>query len=188
MLYELRIYDLKAGSAPAYLDLFVRRGIGAVTRHLPLGGYWLAESGPLNRLYHLWIYESLSERDQCRRQLAADDEWVEGFVPEGFAMIVSQTNLLMSRTGKSAALDAVEASRRQTHRNLGVGEPTMATSFQYLTREAVQIEDQHIAQWRIVSGHWPGQFMTLHGGSAFASVGQPLSHILLRPISCSPLR
>ena len=32
MIHELRAYDLKPGSGPDYLAMFVRQGMGAVTR------------------------------------------------------------------------------------------------------------------------------------------------------------
>ena len=76
MIFELRAYDLIPGKAPDYIDLFRKDGVQYVTRHLPMGGYWLTDSGMLNRLYHLWIYESLEERMECRAGLATDADWL----------------------------------------------------------------------------------------------------------------
>ena len=48
MLFELRTYDLKPAKAPVYLDNFRRNGVGLVTASLPLGGYWMTESGRIS--------------------------------------------------------------------------------------------------------------------------------------------
>ena len=61
MLFELRTYDLKPGKAPAYLEFFRTFGVRLVTRHLPMGGYWMVESGRLNRIEHLWITQLLPQ-------------------------------------------------------------------------------------------------------------------------------
>ena len=54
-----------------------------ITRHLPLVGYWLTEVGPLNRIEHLWAYESLADRAARRGRLMGDTEWTGGFLPRG---------------------------------------------------------------------------------------------------------
>jgi len=189
MIYELRAYDLKPGAGPAYLDLFVHVGIEAVTRHLPLAGYWLTDSGALNRLYHLWIYESLDERLAARAGLAADRPWNEDFVPKGFPYIVTQQNMLMERIEGSAALDAAEAGRKTNHANLGAGAPIFAPEMQSLTTGRPASSAPLVARWRVISGVAPGQEIALWGGAdPFASAPGAERHEILRPISCSPLR
>jgi len=107
MIFEWRSYDLRVGKAPEYLALFSREGVQHATRHLPMGGYWLAESGALNRIHHLWIYDSLAERDACRAGLAQETGWVQGFVPRGFPLIERQENRLMRLERGSDVLAAV---------------------------------------------------------------------------------
>ena len=74
MLFELRTYDLKPGKAPVYLEFFRTAGVALVTRHLPMMGYWMVESGRLNRIEHLWAYRDMAERDACRAGLAEQDD------------------------------------------------------------------------------------------------------------------
>lgn len=123
MIFEWRSYDLGVGKALEYLNLFSREGVQYATRHLPMGGYWLAESGPLNRIHHLWIYNSLAERDACRAGLAQETGWVQGFMPRGFPLIVRQENRLMRLERGSDALERVVAGRLRTHPALAEGAP-----------------------------------------------------------------
>ena len=72
MIYELRTYTLYPGKLPAYLDLAANvgrpvRGDAYGTCH----GYWAAEFGQLNQIWHLWSYASLDERERLRGELAA---------------------------------------------------------------------------------------------------------------------
>ena len=89
MFFELRTYDLKPGKAPVYLDFFRTFGVSRVTRHLPMIGYWQVESGRLNRIEHLWAYDSFEERDACRAGLLSETEWMVDFVPKAFADVVA---------------------------------------------------------------------------------------------------
>ncbi|WP_434287759.1 NIPSNAP family protein [Celeribacter sp. SCSIO 80788] len=188
MIHELRAYDLKPGTGPAYLALFMRQGMGAVTRHLPMAGYWLTDTGALNRLYHLWIYESLEERAAARVGLGADRDWTEGFVPEGFPMIVTQRNMLMERLEGGAMLDAAEVGRKTHHPN-APEVPVFAEGMQSLTFGADAACDQPlVGRWRVISGETLGEIVTLWGGDPMASAKGATRHEILRPISVSPLR
>ncbi|MCA0044894.1 NIPSNAP family protein [Celeribacter litoreus] len=188
MIHELRAYDLKPGTGPAYLSLFMKQGIGAVTRHLPMAGYWLTDTGALNRLYHLWIYESLEERAAARVGLGADQEWTTGFVPEGFPLIVSQRNMLMERLEGGAMLDAAEAGRKTNHPH-APDAPVFADGMQSITFGADADSDQPIVgRWRVVSGETVGEIVTLWGGDPMATAEGAERHEILRPISVSPLR
>lgn len=191
MIYELRAYDLMPGQGPAYLDMFCRDGVQYVTRHLPMAGYWLTDSGALNRLYHLWVYESLSERLACRAGLAGDADWNGGFVPKGFPLIVAQANRLMALEEGSDALSAVVAARRQTHPAHGVGVPLFAEGYLSLTLGTARAEAETLGRWRVTSGEDPGQVVTLyrHGaGDPMVAAAGAQRHELLRAVSCSPLR
>jgi hypothetical protein len=68
MIYEQRTYDINPQYFSAYLDLFEKlampiRGSGQYGR---LIGFWSTESGPLNRVVHIWAYESIDQRRQAR--------------------------------------------------------------------------------------------------------------------------
>jgi hypothetical protein len=71
MSYELRTYTEKQGTvaevrrSPAPSDATSARTTTASSR-----GYWITEIGPLNQVMHLWSYESVSERQRLRGELA----------------------------------------------------------------------------------------------------------------------
>lgn len=94
MLFEFRSYQFGVGDALRYLDLLAGEGLPIVTGHLPFLGMWIAESGTLNMLYHLWVYESLQDRAKRRASLMADERWTHGFVPKAFHLIGSQHSSL----------------------------------------------------------------------------------------------
>ena len=82
MINELRIYTLKAGSAPE-----VAKNSGTVARAIrgdnygKLEGYWLTEIGALNQVVHMWTYESLNDRARLRAELQKNKRWTEEYIP-----------------------------------------------------------------------------------------------------------
>ena len=70
MVYELRCYTLSPGKMPEYLK--AAETIGRPARGQNFGvnhGYWTAEFGALNQIWHLWKYDSYEERTRLRYQL-----------------------------------------------------------------------------------------------------------------------
>ncbi|MBD3765873.1 MAG: NIPSNAP family protein [Rhodobacterales bacterium] len=126
MIHERRIYRLKPGAGPAYLALLADRGLPLVTRHLPLMGFWLAETGGLNALHHLWSYADWAEREAARAALAQEEGWTRGFVPEAFAPVEAQENRLLRLTRGSPGFDAALAARRRAHPARAPGAPLFA--------------------------------------------------------------
>lgn len=192
MIYELRAYDLLPGKGPEYLDLFRRDGVQYVTRHLPMGGYWLTDSGMLNRLYHLWIYDSLDERLACRASLAEDADWNRRFVPKGFPLIVSQRNMLMELETGSEPLDAVVAARKVVHPGQAKDDPMFAPAYLSLTESGpLNTQTDLLGRWRVISGEDPGAVITLYRHEAddpFSTATGVGRHEMLRALACSPLR
>lgn len=77
MIYEERTYSLISGKADQYLSLFERDGLEIQTRFLgQLKGYFTTESGTLNQVVHIWAYESFEDRQERRRKLWADPDWI----------------------------------------------------------------------------------------------------------------
>ncbi|SPF80930.1 NIPSNAP family protein [Pseudoprimorskyibacter insulae] len=192
MLLELRTYDMKPGKAPAYLTQFRTQGVGLVTRHLPMLGYWLVDTGRLNRIEHLWAYASFEERDACRASLAQDAEWMEGFIPTAFEHVVAQSNRLMQIEKSSPALKDAIAQRKAHHANQAADSPMLAQSLHALEVGANPDNGVGlIGQFRVVSGDCPGQIISLRSGAfadlCTAATGS-LSQEILRPLSLSPLR
>ena len=78
MVYELRCYTLMPGKMPEYLK--AAETIGRPARGNNYGvnhGYWTAEFGALNQIWHLWKYDSYEERTRLRGELAKNKDWTE---------------------------------------------------------------------------------------------------------------
>jgi hypothetical protein len=77
MIVEERTYTVKPGTVSQYYDDYNPRGLQIQKRILGnLIGYFHTEIGPLNKIVHLWGYESLADREKRRAALAADPEWL----------------------------------------------------------------------------------------------------------------
>lgn len=76
MLVDHRTYRVKPGMMQAHLDLYEKHGLAAQKRHLgePLA-YMIAESGELNSIVHIWVYEDAADRARKRGAMMADPEW-----------------------------------------------------------------------------------------------------------------
>ena len=78
MIVEERCYTLKPGTVHLYYEDYNPCGLEIQKRILGnLIGYFHTEIGPLNKVVHLWGYDSLAERERRRALLAADKEWLE---------------------------------------------------------------------------------------------------------------
>lgn len=96
MIYELRTYQLRPGTTAKYVKLFEDKGLPIVSRYCTLIGYWVGESGALNRVFHLWSFEDLEARRRARELWYADRDWTEGFVPLALPMLLSQESTFLS--------------------------------------------------------------------------------------------
>jgi hypothetical protein len=76
VLVDHRYYRVKPGTMNAHLDMYEKNGFVAQTRYLgtPLA-YLYTESGELNTLVHLWVYEDAADRMLKRAAMQADPEW-----------------------------------------------------------------------------------------------------------------
>ena len=91
MIYEMRTYTFGQGKLPAYLKLAETvgrpvRGNNYGTNH----GYWVAEFGQLNQVWHLWSYASHEERDRLRTELGKNERWTKEYVPNIRPLLVRQ--------------------------------------------------------------------------------------------------
>lgn len=95
MIVEERVYTLKPGTLHLYYQDYNPRGLAIQTRILGnLIGYFHTEIGQLNRLVHLWGYDSLAERERRRAALAADAEWLE-YLKQGPDIIVEMESRIL---------------------------------------------------------------------------------------------
>ncbi|NVP58415.1 NIPSNAP family protein [Mycoplana rhizolycopersici] len=187
MIHEWRCYRLKAGAAPDYLALLADEGLPLVTRHLPLMGYWLAETGTLNTIHHLWSYADWAERESCRAGLAAEEAWVRGFVPKAFALVEEQRNRLLKITQTSPVFEAALARRREQRPARAIGVPLFATDCAVLS--SGHSAGGAVAVWEAVSGE-PEPPISLLPRAGDPVPREPLSgagHVVLRPLCFSPL-
>lgn len=189
MLIELRTYDFAPGAATRYLQLFGTEGLKLITRHLPLGGYWITETGTLNRLRHIWIYADMAERAARRSRLMADSKWAEDFLPRGLAMIgVQRTQFLALRTS-SSAFDAVLSKRDAHHAGLAPGAQPLGEAFWVFDEGLArpQSEDPVFAA-QVLAGDGTGSWITI-SRLANDELPEPVAgdREVLRDVAFSPL-
>lgn len=75
-LYELRIYDLYAGTRPDVIKAWSSK-IDGRRAYSPMAGCWLAMGvgGVGNTLFHLWPYANFEERARVRVETSAAGVW-----------------------------------------------------------------------------------------------------------------
>ena len=76
MLVDCRTYTIKPGQMGNQLKLYGDLGFPVQLRHIgnPLC-YLQAESGELNTVLHLWVYDSAADREAKRAVMAKDPDW-----------------------------------------------------------------------------------------------------------------
>jgi hypothetical protein len=97
MVYEFRCYTLAPGKMPEYLK--AAETIGRPARGNNYGvnhGYWTAEFGALNQVWHLWKYDSYEERTRLRTELQKNKDWTEKYIPIVRGCVVRQDLRLMN--------------------------------------------------------------------------------------------
>jgi len=68
MIVEMRTYTLALGATGRYFKLYAEKGLAVQKRILGhLVGYYAVEVGELNKVVHLWGYESMDERASAAR-------------------------------------------------------------------------------------------------------------------------
>jgi len=95
-IFELRTYQLKVGVAHQYVSQFEAKGLPVISQYCDLIGYWIVETGSLNKVVHLWSYESFEHRRDARARLSRDPAWRDEYIPLAAQMIVSQDSVIMS--------------------------------------------------------------------------------------------
>jgi hypothetical protein len=76
MIVDLRIYTCKPNRMNEFVKMYEEFAWPLQQKHLGrcLGWYTTVE-GPLNRVVHMWGYDSQADREQRRNALAADPAW-----------------------------------------------------------------------------------------------------------------
>lgn len=74
MIVEMRSYDVRPGTVPEVEKRF-GEALHVRTQFSPLAAFWHTEVGPLNRVIHVWAYDSVDQRTQTRAAAAKTAEW-----------------------------------------------------------------------------------------------------------------
>jgi hypothetical protein len=85
MIIEMRTYQLKPGSIPAFEERF-GAALKVREKFSKLGAFWHTEVGPLNQVIHVWPYASFEDRTKIR----AEASKAEGWPPNTREFVVSQ--------------------------------------------------------------------------------------------------
>lgn len=96
MIFEMRTYQLKVGVLQRYLEQFGRVGLPIVQRYCTLIGYWTVDSGHLNRVVHVWAFDSAQHRADARARWWKDPEWLENYLPLALPLVESQESVIMT--------------------------------------------------------------------------------------------
>ncbi|XP_035524903.1 protein NipSnap homolog 3A [Morone saxatilis] len=89
--YEFRTYCIRPDQNAAFLKL-TNEKIHLRTAHSELIGYWSIEYGGLNKVFHIWKYDSYSQRAAVRAALAQDLSWISEYLSKAIPMLTSQDN------------------------------------------------------------------------------------------------
>ena len=96
MIVEERTYTLKPGTVNVYYEDYNPRGLAIQTRILGnLIGYFHTEIGELNRVVHLWGYDSLAEREKRRKALFEDKDWLEYLAQSPDIVVAMESRILV---------------------------------------------------------------------------------------------
>jgi hypothetical protein len=96
MIYEMRAYQIKVGAIAEYVEQFEKVALPIITRYCTLVGFWTVETGRLNRVVHIWAFETLEQRREARERWWQDSEWRETYLPLALPLVESQETTLMT--------------------------------------------------------------------------------------------
>jgi hypothetical protein len=100
VLLDVRTYTCHPGRVQAQLELYQKYGYPVQLRYMgePLM-YATAESGELNTITHVWVYDSAADREEKRARMAKDPAWKVYVTENGKAgNLASQRTVLMTPT------------------------------------------------------------------------------------------
>ncbi len=74
MIYDVRTYDLTPWSVPEFEQRF-GEALPEREKISRVGAFWHTDVGPLNRVVHVWPYESLEDMRERRKAAHASGKW-----------------------------------------------------------------------------------------------------------------
>jgi hypothetical protein len=95
MIYEERIYTIKPGTMGEYMKNYEELGLPVQKEVLgTLVGFWHTDVGGLNKVVHIWGYDSLDDRLEKRAILSAHPDW-PAYLDVALPLIVEQENRVL---------------------------------------------------------------------------------------------
>ncbi len=95
MIYEERTYTIVTGRMEEYLKNYEELGLPVQLEVLgTLVGFFRTEIGGLDKVVHIWGYDSLDDRLEKRETLASHPDWPR-YLEANLALIVDQENRLL---------------------------------------------------------------------------------------------
>jgi len=72
-IYELRVYTYQVGAIPEVLKIWAE-SVPVRAKYSPFVGVWTSAGfgGVMNKLYHMWAYKDLNERQRIRAEAGKD--------------------------------------------------------------------------------------------------------------------
>jgi hypothetical protein len=96
MVYDFRVYTVKHGTTPAYIEAVRELGLPIRLRYgVKLAGWYYPDLGELNKIVHIWAYRDHAHMKEARAQVYADPDWAGKYVPRVQGHLISQQNYLM---------------------------------------------------------------------------------------------
>ena len=98
MLLDVRTYTCLPGRVAAQIELYKKYAYPVQLRYMgePLC-YAVAESGELNTIHHIWVYESAADREDKRGRMMKDPDWKVYLAENAKAgNLIAQKNTLMT--------------------------------------------------------------------------------------------
>src|ERR1700753_878419 len=74
VIIEMRTYTLQPGTL-AEVEKRFAEGLPSREKHSKLAAFWHTEVGPLNRIIHVWAYDSFEHRSTVRAAAMKGEGW-----------------------------------------------------------------------------------------------------------------
>lgn len=160
MIYELRTYTFAQNKLPEYLKL--AENVGRPVRGNNYGvnhGYWVAEFGLLNQVWHLWSYESHAQRDELRIALGKNERWQKEYVPNIRPMMVRQDiRFLNCVNAPTAPMGEGNIYELRIYRT----KPGMAGPWAKMFKETFPVREKYSKNVFLMTGEAPQPNEALH--------------------------
>ena len=95
-LYDMRIYDIKPGQVPVYMEAVEQVGL-PIREELgvKLAGWFYSDVGQLNQVMHIWAYKDSDDLHRKMRAVYQHPGWTGEYMPRVRGVIDVQRDQLM---------------------------------------------------------------------------------------------